>query len=416
MKILMVTDFYAPVLGGLERSVEDLSTELRNRGHQVEVATLALPGVPQRDEIAGIPIHRLESLLQRIPGAISHADRPFHPPAPDPAVIAALRRVVTAVSPDVIHGHTWMVLSHLVLKRKGGPPVVVTLHDYSLICPKKNLLWRDGSVCSHHLSRHCLPCAPGQYGWPRGTGVTVGLSCARRLYQRVDAAIAISPWVASAHGTVAEIRGKTITIPNFVRDELLTRPIGPPLSGLPHDYALYVGSLGAHKGLEVLRRVYLHGADLPPLVIVGMGKEADLPDLPSNVTTRTNLSHADTLRAIDHAAMLVVPSLWPEPFGLVIVEAMARGKAVIASAVGGIANIVQDGRTGLLVPPGDGTALRHALTRLRNDRALARDMGCRGRERCITAYAASAVVPRIEEIYRGVVAAHQMQGTRERGA
>jgi glycosyltransferase involved in cell wall biosynthesis len=100
----------------------------------------------------------------------------------------------------------------------------------------------------------------------------------------------------------------------------------------------------------------------------------------------------------------VVPSVWPEPFGQVALEAMACGRAVIASNIGGLRDVVVDGETGVMVPPGDITALREALRMLMSDPARRARMGEAGRRRA-RAFFASTVVRRIEQVYTQVLAA-----------
>ncbi len=90
--------------------------------------------------------------------------------------------------------------------------------------------------------------------------------------------------------------------------------------------------------------------------------------------------HADMMSLYQEADIVVVPSTWQEPYGLVAVEAMAAGRPVVASAVGGLTGIVRHGETGFLVEPGSSTALALALDRLLDDPALRCRMGARGRE------------------------------------
>jgi glycosyltransferase involved in cell wall biosynthesis len=99
----------------------------------------------------------------------------------------------------------------------------------------------------------------------------------------------------------------------------------------------------------------------------------------------------------------LVPSAWAEPFGLVAVEAMQAGRPVIASAAGGLADIVVDGETGLLTPPGDPAALAAALRRLLADKALREAMGEAGRRRA-AAFTPAAIVPRVERAYARTLA------------
>ncbi len=94
----------------------------------------------------------------------------------------------------------------------------------------------------------------------------------------------------------------------------------------------------------------------------------------------------------------MVPSLFPDPCPTVAIEAMASGVPVVASHVGGLPDLVLDGETGLLVPPGSAEALGSAIQRLVQDPVMARRMGAAGQQRA-SAFTASTVIARLEEIY-----------------
>ncbi len=108
------------------------------------------------------------------------------------------------------------------------------------------------------------------------------------------------------------------------------------------------------------------------------------------------------LLAWGHCLAAVVPSVWPEPFGAVALEAMAAGRPVVASAVGGLAELVVDGTTGIHVPPGDVPALRNALERIVADAPLRARLGAAGRERA-EAYSLDVVVGAWEQVFRDVI-------------
>ncbi|HZA37320.1 MAG TPA: glycosyltransferase, partial [Vicinamibacterales bacterium] len=98
MRVLMVAQFYPPIVGGEEHAVEALSIELAQRGHRVAVATIQHPGLAEREEVDGVRVHRLRSVASTLPflytGARLHA-----PPAPDPALAWQLRRVLDVERP-----------------------------------------------------------------------------------------------------------------------------------------------------------------------------------------------------------------------------------------------------------------------------------------------------------------------------
>jgi glycosyltransferase involved in cell wall biosynthesis len=102
---------------------------------------------------------------------------------------------------------------------------------------------------------------------------------------------------------------------------------------------------------------------------------------------------------LDGAWVHAVPSRWPEPFGLTATEAMMRGPAVVASEVGGLADIVLHERTGLHVPPGDIPALADALTRMLSDRDRADALGRAGRERALEHFSIDNCVAQFERLY-----------------
>jgi glycosyltransferase involved in cell wall biosynthesis len=115
------------------------------------------------------------------------------------------------------------------------------------------------------------------------------------------------------------------------------------------------------------------------------------------------LSREALEQRFDAAWAQIVPSVWEEPFGMVAVEAMMRGTAVVASNGGGLREIVRPGATGLLVPPGDVAALAEALRTVATDRALCERMGSTGRQVALAEYTVATHADRIEAHYRRLV-------------
>jgi colanic acid/amylovoran biosynthesis glycosyltransferase len=146
-------------------------------------------------------------------------------------------------------------------------------------------------------------------------------------------------------------------------------------------FVLYAGRLSPEKGVLVL----VDAADGIPLVIVGDGPLRE--HVPG---ARGFVAHDELLKLYGRAAVVAVPS-YREGFGVVCAEAMAHGRPVVASAVGGLLDLVSDGVTGIHVPPGDVPALRAALERLLADRELRRRLGEAGRERVRERFSWSAV-------------------------
>ncbi len=187
-------------------------------------------------------------------------------------------------------------------------------------------------------------------------------------------------------------------VPSFVEDGLAEVASQTPRPDwLPDgDFVLFVGALGEHKGLGAARPGPPADAAETPVGVdrsaAGRHRAADgSTDRP--VLTRTRAPHEEIMAAFAAASVAVVPSRWPEPQGLVAMEAMAVGTPVVASAVGGLVDIVRPEQNGLLVPAGDAPALAAALDRLLGDEPLRHRLGAAGR---ITSadYSAARCYPR----------------------
>jgi glycosyltransferase involved in cell wall biosynthesis len=400
VRILMLTDVYPPVLGGLERHVQRLSRELVARGHQVTVATFALPGASALQCEAGVWVHRLHGLVQSVDILHSDPGRPFAPPLPDPQATWALRGLLRSGVWDIVHCHNWMVYSFLPLRAWCAAPLVFTLHDYSLVCAKKTLLLGN-QACSGPGVPKCLGCAIHTFGAVRGLPTTLG-NWSMQLPLRLGVDMFLPVSLAVARGNRLGQRGLPFrVIPNFVSDALLGENISDDsrLAELPDgEFLLYVGGLDRSKGVDVLLRAYAGLPAAPPLVLIGATRPERLPELPRNVLLLRDWPEAAVQSAWRRSLFGLVPSVWSEPCPTVILEAMAASRAVVASRIGGIPELVGDGETGLLVQAGDADALRQAMRVLLERPDLRSRMGVAARA-SVERFAARAVVPRIERTY-----------------
>jgi glycosyltransferase involved in cell wall biosynthesis len=402
MRILMLSQSFAPIVGGEERVVEDLSTELIARGHDVVLATLTQPGIARNGSRASPRIYELRSSVYRVPGVFSDRERRHAVPGPDPETVLDLRRVLRAERPDVVHAHNWIAHSYLPLRRRGGPAFVMHLHDYALVCATKRLYYRDARPCSGPGPAKCVGCAGGQFGGLRGAALALGMTVtAPRLRRGVDMFVAVSAAVRDGCGLAESDRVRVV--PNLVRElPPPPAPEDPRLAGLPNEpFVLFFGDATHDKGAQHLADVYATLDAPPPLVFLGRCMIEGLAD-PPGVTVLGPWPHALAIEAVRRSLFTVAPSLWSEPFGVVALEAAAAGRAVVASDTGGLPDIVVDGETGILVAPGDQHALRAALQRLLSDSDLRRQMGARGALRA-RVFRADVVVPAIEDAYRAAL-------------
>lgn len=163
---------------------------------------------------------------------------------------------------------------------------------------------------------------------------------------------------------------------------------------------LFVGDVTADKGAKVLLQAYAEMNTKVPLVLIGrtlLG--ASTEHLPANVFLQGRWPHAAVMEAWKRCLFGLVPSIVAETFGIVALEAMFMGKPVIAARSGGLPDVVVDGETGFLVPPGDVQALGQAMKCLLDDPNRLEHMGVKARERAAT-FQARTVIARFEEVYQ----------------
>jgi glycosyltransferase involved in cell wall biosynthesis len=422
VRILLLAQFFPPDIGGEERHVFNLANILAERGHQVAVATQRAAGVPDQETLAsGARVSRFGTAAMRLPGVYS-TSRTHHPPLPDPLAVRELARITRQLRPHVVHAHNWIVNSAVALRRSSsaGPRfgLVLTLHDFSHVCATKRLM-RMGSVCEGPAIARCLSCATAHYGPVVGPLTASATGLMRPWKNRaVDHVVCVSN--AVARGNRIRPGPDTSVIPNFVRDELVlgdaaalgqvraeVRPAGLP----DGEFILFVGELSADKGLPTLLAAYESlGGRRPPLLLVGRRMPDTPARLPDGAQTRFDWPHDQVMAAFRHCLFAVLPSVVLDACPTTVLEAMASGRPVVATTVGGIVDMIADGESGLLVPPGDQGGLSRAMDRLLNDADLRGRLADGARTRVLR-FTASSVAERLEAVYARV--APRSAGSRE---
>jgi glycosyltransferase involved in cell wall biosynthesis len=221
---------------------------------------------------------------------------------------------------------------------------------------------------------------------------------ARRRASLVTDAAAVSSAVADAVAVPSDswlhsARLEPRVIHNFIPDEIIVEEILPSAPDAP---LLFVGDLSPDKGVQTLLDAYAQLKSAPELVLAGRSAEAW--HFPPGANWTGPLPHEEVVALFRSARAVIVPSVWADPCPTVVLEAMAAGRPVVAAASGGILDMVVDGRTGLLFPPGDVTALTKALAAVLGDPDAAQRFGIAGRERA-REFTVSAIVERIEKMY-----------------
>jgi glycosyltransferase involved in cell wall biosynthesis len=414
MRILLATDHYPPIIGGAQIQSRLLATELRARGHDIVVATVWQHAVPEFEYDYGVPVHRLRQ-LRTLP-VLARRWRHHQPPFPDPVTVLGLRRLIARFQPDVVHAYGWFAYSCAAALLGKDIPLMLTARDYAYSCPKRTLVYR-GRPCRGPAWVKCPSCAGAEFGLVKGAVATIGvLGCAPLLRRKVRAIHSISTYVrrivrrdflderdlgSRAMGTI--IHDVIGSMPDDHNPEA-EHSTSEHIRRLPSEpFLLFVGALRRVKGVEQLLEAYERLKDPPPLVLVGT-LERDSPSrFPPHVHLLTDFPHRAVMAAWERCLFAVLPSLWPEPFGTVVCEAMSRGKAVIGTTPGGHTDMIVHGETGLLVPLGDVAALANAMQRLIADSALRERLGEAARERA-RLFTPKVAMPRLERLYEQVVA------------
>jgi len=396
MKALLLTNEYPPhVYGGAGMHVAELSRQLRDR-ISLEVRTFG----EQREEGPGWQVRGYPA-----PNGQRAGDERLRP-----AWDAFARCLAMAADPsdaELVHCHTWYThLGGLLVQHASSVPLVITVHSLEPLRPWKREQLGGGYDLSSWVERTALESADGVIAVSQGTR------------EDVLAHFAVKP--ERVHVIHNGIDAEFFT-PDPATDALERHGIEP---GRP--YVLFVGRITRQKGIVHL--VHAIGRLDPEIGVVLAAGQPDTPELAAEVEAgvtaaqreRTNvvwipemMSREEIRQLYSHAAIFVCPSVY-EPFGITNLEAMACERPVVATAVGGIPEVVVDGETGLLVPvefrpdepmsPADPDQLAGdlaaAINALMADPDRRARMGAAGRRRAVEQFSWSSIAARTVELYR----------------
>jgi glycosyltransferase involved in cell wall biosynthesis len=387
VRILLVNDYAGP-FGGAEIAQDVLREALGRRGHEVRVFAaqprMLKGGKSLADYTCFGTVSRFRTLLQAF----------------NPWAAVALRRAIAEFHPDVVHVRVFLTqLSPLILPILRNVPSLHHVTWYRTICPLGTKILPDGNPCRERAGLACCRngCLPRRDWLPMLVQI--------KLWRRWADVFRLN--VANSEEGRRLLEAEGFHSLEMVWNGVAAIPRRPSLPETPT--LLFAGRLVYQKGGDILLRAFARVAKQVPearLLIAGDGPErAALTSLTRDlklngcVFLRGHLSRP----ALEHQAVAawaqVAPSRWAESFGNAAAEAMMRGTAVIASAIGGMAEYVRHGETGILVPPGDEEALAGALILVLRDRELAERMGRRGREIALCELTANTCAERFEVLY-----------------
>ncbi|MCU0895079.1 MAG: glycosyltransferase family 4 protein [Rhodospirillales bacterium] len=333
MRILLVHNEYVHK-GGEDVVLANEAELLKSNGHDVRLATVSNKAI--------------QGAAAQLRTALYMASSPWGS--------KWMRERLEESRPDVVHVHNFFPLlspSIYAACNQRGVPVVQTLHNYRTIC-SNGMLLRDDHPCEL-----CVTGSPYQgvrHRCYRGS-VVASLPLAHMIAThrsagtwqlRVDRFIALTEFARSrflAAGFPAE---KVVAKPNFVAD-----PGEPELPAGAAPHVLFVGRLAAEKGIATLLRAW-EGLEIPLLVAGDGPMRAAVEASPSpHVKSLGWRSGAEVAAEMGRCRFMVMPSEWYEGFPMTLVEAFSQGRPVLVSKLGSMAEVIEDGVTGLHVNPGD---------------------------------------------------------------
>jgi glycosyltransferase involved in cell wall biosynthesis len=386
-RILVVHERYRQ-RGGEDAVFEAEADLLEANGHRVErlvVDNMAIPEQPSTRQAIRLAVRAIWSL--------------------DGARL--VRRAVQRFRPQIVHVHnTFPLLSPAVLSaaHAAGAATVQTLHNYRVTCPAATL-FRDG--------RHCEDCVGRVVAWPgvlhacyrgsrvstAGVGAISAVHRVRGTWRRdVDRIIALSNFQRAVLLRSGLDPARVAVKPNFVHD--------PGEGGSHSGDFLFVGRLSPEKGVATFLDAWASGIPVPCRV-VGDGPLQNIvrrASLASAIAPLGSLMNPAVLAEMRSARALIVPSISESAFPLVAIEALASALPVIASRSANMAEVIRDGRTGILFEPGDARALVAAVRHAIEAPEALRAMGRAAREEYLDRFSPDRGYAHLIRIYNEAIA------------
>lgn len=373
MRILLVNKFLYPN-GGSETYVFELGKYLTAQGHQVEYFGMEHPnrcvGNSANAYTSTMDFHAASGLKK-----LTYAYRTIY----SKEARQKLRLVLDSFQPEVVHLNNFnyqltpsLIVEVLQYRKDTGKPcaLVYTAHDFQLICPNHALFDQQGRVCERCLGTkkgRFLPCVKGKCIHGSTIRSVLGFLEAtywngRSIYEHLDAIICPSKFMKQKLDTNPVLARKTVFLRNFSAKPAAK---GDTLSieGLPEKYVLYFGRFSEEKGMGTLLKA---AQALPkvPFVAAGSGPlEGELVKAP-NIQNVGFQSGGALVGLIEKAAFSVIPSEWFENCPYSIIESLMLGTPVLGARIGGIPELIDDGRTGELFESGNAADLTAKIAAL----------------------------------------------------
>jgi len=382
MRILLVNKFHYRK-GGAETYYLTVGSELERMGNEVAYFSMRHPdNLPCKWDKFFVTQREYNNVKNPLKAARDGMALIYSPEAK-----RNFQALCEEFRPNVVHlnnVHRQITLSILDAPylRENKVPVFYTAHDYVTVCPGYLMLDGDGRVCDACLEdgryRHCIErrCVKGSRAKSALAAMEASFNRAHKSNRRIDRVIAPSRFMRAKLIEGGWPEGKVVFLQNFADDAILDRAAnaGADATDRENPYLLFFGRLSAEKGVDTLLRAF--DASLPNLpqdmrlVVVGDGPDAaDFKALASSLGCASRIEFAGyqtggALQAyVERASLAIASSRWRENMPYSIVEAFAAGTPVIGTNIGGIPELVDEGKTGFICEPGGVQSMADAISR-----------------------------------------------------
>lgn len=363
MKILFVNKFLYPN-GGSETYIFKLGNMLKTLGHQVQYF-----GMEHKDRCVGNDLELYtENMDFHNSGALQKLRLSLKTIYSKEARQKMLA-VLMDFKPDVVHLNNFnFQLTPSVIyavndyeKETGNRVMLIyTAHDYQLICPN-HMMYNKDSVCENCIGGNFISCTKGKCIHGSALKSVIGTAEAeiynrKKTYDRIDAIICCSAFMKTKLDTNPIFKSKTIALHNFI-DSVDKKDVEK------EDYILYFGRFAEEKGIRTL----IEAKDIN-FICAGSGPLEDEVNRAPNLKNVGFKTGEDLEMLIRKAKCTVYPSIWYENCPFSVMESISMGTPVVGANIGGIPELIDDGKTGFLFEPGNADALAEAIEKANDDR------------------------------------------------
>lgn len=369
MKILMVNKFLYPN-GGSETYMFKLGEQLTKAGHQVEYFGMEHEGrcvSNSADAYTEDMDFHNSGALQKIKMSLKTIY--------SKEARQKIRLVLDKFQPDIVHlnNFNYQLTPSIILEirqweKESGKKVkiIYTAHDYQLICPNHTMYNRD-EICEACIGGKFINCTKGKCVHGSSLKSLIGTIEAeywnrKNVYSQIDKVICCSAFMKKKLDTNPVFRNKTITLHNFV-DEVEEKETQKK------DYILYFGRFAKEKGIETLT-----GASKIKFVCAGSGPMEDTVNQSPNLENIGFKTGTELETLIREAKCTVYPSIWYENCPFSVMESIMYGTPVVASEIGGIPELIENQKTGILFEAGNVKEFENAINSILSDKTKADEM------------------------------------------